>query len=172
MSASEQYNTQRELARMNRSRHGADMTLDRAEIRQDAMIDWLYAARYLLPLIVTALLAGIGPASSTTWMAGMSIVCTALFLGKIVGRMLDTLAGAFHDNLQFKTENLFFKLAAILLAAIGVGSASPGVAICGVALFFFPERWKRFGQKVIHNSDFERLMREQRAANAIQPIIE
>jgi hypothetical protein len=160
--ASEQFETQRELARMQRAHHGADSTLDDAEVRFRWIDKWLNFLRVIGPLAITALLSWISPSPGISWLFSCGVVLGAFFLGAWVGGFAAWISGPMANSIDRKIENGVYHATGIALAMLGVAAVSPGVALSGVGIFLFPSWCERFTDRVLGNSDYIRLRRDAR----------
>lgn len=154
-----QYRAQKAMARLQRRMQGADTRLDEAEVRHEAIGEFVYGMRHFAPLT----LAAIGGALDAPWWKGMALCCGALILSFVLARgiatMMDKMLGAFHPRILVHTDNLMLVFLGLALAGAGWLLGLTGLVIAGLALAAMPPLWRAWSQRVMRNTDFARMRR-------------
>lgn len=169
-SAYESYQHQKEVARHRRRAMGADMTLDDAEVRHDAIWNYVSAARLWVPYLASVLLGGIADDPVEGLVVCIASTLATMAVGIITGGMLDKMLGKFQPAILLQTQHLCLQIGGALMLFGGLGSQLPGVALTGVVMVATPILWKPFAQKVMGATDYAKLIQAQRQTTPPQLI--
>jgi hypothetical protein len=153
---------QKAIGRARRRAAGADMTLDDAEERYDAIWKYVVAVRYGGPFLVSILIGWMGPAAMHPWAvsyggAGLTLAA-AVGAGNLAGATL----GKFHPGIKTKVENFWMLAGGALVSLLGMLTLSPGVVLTGASILAVPLWWEKWSERVMANTDFNRLRHAQR----------
>lgn len=164
--AHEQFQNQRELARLQRWHHGEETALDRAEIRHEAIYNWIMNARFLVPLGLIFCVGWIGNNPSAPWLLSVGTYCITMAIAFIIARIWDGIVGKFReDDVLIKTQHWWFTAFGLMIAAAGT-TIGPGMVLAGIIQAATPYVWTRWARRVYQNTDYSRLKASMREPDA------
>lgn len=155
--AHEQFENQRELARMQRAHHGADQTLDRAEKRHDVIVGWVVAAFYWFPFLLITSASWISVRPLDGWIVGTTGAVISMTIARLCGNLMGALLGTFVDRIAVTTEHIILPICGVVLAVIGIAGYSPGIVFGGFVLMATPWVWTRWARHAYANTDYARM---------------
>jgi hypothetical protein len=152
----EQFENQRELARMQRRHHGAETALDKAEVRHNATFDWVYNMRFLAPLGLIMCVGWIGTNPIQTWLMSVLTFVVSMSIANVIAMAWDRLVGKFKEDVFIKTQHWWFTMFGLMIAAAGA-TIGPGMVMAGVIQAATPFVWLRWARHVMANTDYAHL---------------
>lgn len=153
---------QKALGRARRRAAGADMTLDDAEERYDAIWQYLRAVRYGGPFLVSILVGWIGAPEVHPWAVSYIGAGLTLTVAAGSGNLLRATIGTFHPGIPAKVENFWMLVGGALVLLLGLLTLAPGVLLTGASMLAVPLWWEKWSDRVLEHTDFIRLRRAQR----------
>lgn len=154
-----QFEQQRELARMQRRHHDAETALDKAEVRHNALVNWIMGARFFVPLGIILFVGGIGPNPGATFAASLIAYIVSTRLALAIAQFWDGIVGKFRDDVLVKTQHFWITTFGILTAFIGP-AVGPGLVLTGIIQAVTPFIWLRWARHVYRNTDYSRMKAE------------
>jgi hypothetical protein len=161
-SAYETYQQQKEVARIRKRAMGADMTLDDAEVRHEAIWDMVHGLRFGIPYGAAALVGLIGPDPVGSLILCIACVLATFLVARVTGNMLHAVLAKFRPTIAEDTESFWLVVGGVAAMVGGFGSQRFGVAITGLAMMVTPILWKKLAQKVMSGTDYARLTQARR----------